>query len=120
MPKLYFSREFREIVVGSEAAEAGTDLRKLAAEHGIDIYAGLDKLLNCRGRGLCGTCKVRVKPQEVLSEKTAAEIAKIPATDPTVRLACQTFVFGDCEVQTFPRPRQGWMEHKCYQHLIEE
>ena len=115
MPKLYFSREFKEI----EAPE-GRDLRTIAAEQGLQIYAGLHQLLNCRGRGLCGTCKVRVKPQELLSPKTGAEIAKLPQTDPTVRLACQTFVYGDCEVQTFPRPRQGWMEHKCYQHLIEE
>ena len=115
MPKLYFSREFKEIEVPE-----GHDLRKLAAEHGIDLYAGLDKLLNCRGRGLCGTCKVRVKPQSAVSEKTPAEVAKLPATDDTVRLACQTFAFGDCEVQTFPRARQGWMEHRCYQHLLEE
>ena len=57
MPKLYFSREFKEI----EVAE-GQDLRTIAAEHKIPIYAGLAQFLNCRGRGLCGTCKVRVKP----------------------------------------------------------
>src|SRR5262245_57952176 len=99
MPKIYFSREFKEI----EAPE-GANLRELAAEQGIQIYAGLNQYLNCRGKGLCGTCKVRVKPQEVCSERTAAEVRKLPATDPTVRLGCQTFVFGDCEVQTFPRP----------------
>jgi ferredoxin len=115
MPKLYFSREFKEI----EVAE-GQDLRTIAAEHKIPIYAGLAQFLNCRGRGLCGTCKVRVKPQQVLSERTKAEIAKLPQTDPTIRLGCQTYVYGNCEVQTYPRPRQGWMEHKCYQHLIEE
>ena len=115
MPKLYFSREFKEIEVPE-----GHDLRSLGIEHGIQLYAGLNLLLNCRGKGLCGTCKVRVKPQEVLSAKTGAEIAKLPATDATVRLACQTFIYGDCEVQTFPRPRQGWMDHKVYQHLIEE
>lgn len=115
MPKIYFSREFKEI-----DAEEARDLRKIAAENGIQIYAGLNQLLNCRGRGLCGTCKVRVKPQEVLSPRTKAELAKLPQTDPTLRLACQTFVYGKCEVQTFPRPRQGWMEHKVYQHLIEE
>ena len=120
MPKIYFSREFKEVEVSPGPDGAPRDLRALAAEQGIEIYAGMAKLLNCRGRGLCGTCKVRVKPQEVLSPKTTAEVAKLPATDPTVRLACQTFVFGDCEVQTYPRPRQGWMEHKVYQHLIEE
>jgi len=115
MPKLYFSREFKEI----EVAE-GQNLRLVAADHGLQIYAGLQQFLNCRGRGLCGTCKVRVKPQNVLSERTPAEISKLPQTDDTVRLACQTFVYGDCEIQTFPRPRQGWMQHKVYQHLIEE
>ena len=115
MPKIYFSREFKEI----ETTE-GQDLRTIAAQNGIPIYAGLQQLLNCRGRKLCGTCKVRVKPQEILSARTKAEIAKLPQTDPTVRLACQTFVYSKCEVQTFPRPRQGWMEHKVYQHLIEE
>lgn len=115
MPKLYFSREFKDVQVPE-----GRDLRTIAAEHGIQIYGGLNQYLNCRGRGLCGTCKVRVKPQDVLSAKTKAEEAKLPQTDPTVRLACQTFVFGDCEVQSFPRPRQGWMEHKAYSHLIEE
>ena len=115
MPKIYFSREFKEIEVPE-----GQDLRNIALQHGIPIYAGIQSLLNCRGRGLCGTCKVRVKPQNVLSEKTAPEVAKLPQTDPTIRLACQTFVYGNCEVQTYPRPRQGWMEHKVYQHLIEE
>lgn len=115
MPKLYFSREFKEFQVAE-----GQDLRTVAIEQGVQLYAGMHQLLNCRGKGLCGTCKVRVKPQDVCSEKTGAEIAKLPATDATVRLACQTFVYGDCEVQTFPRPRQGWMEHKAYQHLIEE
>lgn len=115
MPKLYYSREFKEIT-----ADEGRDLRTIAAENGIQIYGGLHQLLNCRGRGLCGTCKVRVKPQSVCSPRTGAELAKLPQTDDTVRLACQVFVFGDAEVQTFPRPRQGWMEHKVYQHLVEE
>jgi hypothetical protein len=63
---------------------------------------------------------VRIRNQDVLSEKTGAEKLQIPATDPTVRLACQTFVFADTEVQTFPRVRGAWMDHACYQHLIEE
>ena len=56
----------------------------------------------------------------MLSERTKAEIAKLLQTDPMIRLGCQTYVYGNCEVQTYSRPRQGWMEHKCYQHLIEE
>jgi ferredoxin len=115
MAKIYFKREHHEA-----QADGETDLRRVAQEAGVEIYGGLDRVLNCRGRGLCGTCKVRVPQQEVLSERTRAEKSKIPVSDPTVRLACQAFAFDDCDVQTFPRVRQSWMEHKCYQHLVEE
>ncbi len=115
MPKVYFQREFKEV----ETAE-GRDLRTIALENGIELYPGLFKYLNCRGRGLCGTCRVRVRQQDLLSPRTRAETAKLPETDPTLRLACQTACYGDVDVQTFPRPRQGWMEHPCYQHLIED
>ncbi len=115
MAKIYFSREFREVEV-----EEGEDLRSIALRHGINLYPGMLKYLNCRGRGFCGTCRVRVHNQEVASEPTKVEKAKIPQTDPSVRLACQCFVYGDCEVQSFPRVKQGWMQHKVYQHLVEE
>ena len=115
MPKLYFKREHVEV-----EAPADKDLRSVALENNVQLYPGIQKYLNCRGRGLCGTCKVRVSSQDVVSERTAAEKAKIPASDPTVRLACQTFAFGDCDVVSFPRVRQSWMDHSCYQHLIEE
>lgn len=115
MPKVYFKREFKEVEV-----EAGTDLRSVARDHGIELYAGMARVVNCRGRGLCGTCKVRVYQPDAVSPHTSAEELKIPATDRRVRLACQCLVQGDVEVLSFPRVRQGWMEHACYQHLIEE
>ena len=115
MPKIYFHREFAEV-----ECEDGVDLRTVALDHGIDLYPGLLKYLNCRGKGLCGTCRVRVVQQDRLSDKTRAERTRIPETDPTVRLACQTAPYGDVDVQTFPRVRQGWMQHQCYQHLVEE
>lgn len=115
MPKLYFSNEHQEVEASSDV-----DLRRVAIENGVELYPGVQKFLNCRGRGHCGTCKVRVRNQAALSVKTGAETSKIPQTDPTVRLACQTFAFEDCEVQTFPRVRQSWMDHACYQHLIQE
>jgi len=116
MAKIYFSREFKDVEIEPGAA----DLRTVAAREGVEIYRGLHKYLNCRGRGLCGTCLVRVEEQDVLSERTGAELRKIPATDPTARLACQTYAYGDCTVKTYPRVRQGWMEHKVYQHLAED
>ena len=115
MSRIYFNREHQEVEGNDQL-----DLREIALENGVELYSGLHRLLNCRGRGLCGTCKVRVTPQSVLSEATKAETMKIPATDETVRLACQTFAFDNCEVRTFPRVRQAWMDHPCYQHLVEE
>ena len=115
MPRIYLKRDFKEIDIDAER-----DLRRNLMDHEVELYSGLHKYLNCRGRGLCGTCLVRVDNQDVLSERTPPEKAKIPATDDKVRLACQVHVYAKCSVQTFPRVRQGWMDHKVYQHLIEE
>ena len=38
----------------------GANLRKEALKAGIDVYAGLDKVLHCPGLGMCTTCKVRI------------------------------------------------------------
>ena len=39
-------------------------------ENKIDLYAFPDSLLNCHGRGLCGTCRVQVDDHRALSERT--------------------------------------------------
>jgi ferredoxin len=56
MPKVVFVNEKKEIEVPE-----GANLRLEARKAGIEIYKGLDRFLNCRGLGLCGTCKVLVK-----------------------------------------------------------
>ena len=56
MPKVTFVKEKTEIEV-----PAGANLRQEARKAGIEVYKGLEKYLNCRGLGLCGTCKVLVK-----------------------------------------------------------
>ena len=97
--------------------EPGANLRKAARDHGIAIYGGLDKYLNCRGMGLCGTCKVHVKEgMENLSPPSLMErinmsmhpmtiMAKI-GHEEELRLACQVKVNGDCTIET--RPRFNW------------
>ena len=106
MPKVVLVNEKKEIEV-----EQGANLRKAARAQGIEIYKGLAKALNCRGFGLCGTCRVYVKRgMENLTPKTLAEWINInfhPMTmmaaighENELRLACQVCVNGDCTIET--------------------
>src|SRR5215831_17553497 len=108
MPKIVFVNEKKEIEVPE-----GANLRQEAIKAGIQVYKGLHKYLNCRGLGLCGTCKVLVKKgMENLSPKTLRERFNLnfhPLTmlaalgnEDEIRLACQVRVNGDCEVETTP------------------
>jgi ferredoxin len=56
MPKVVFVKEKQEIEVPE-----GANLREAARSAGVQVYRGLDRYLNCRGLGLCGTCRVLVK-----------------------------------------------------------
>src|SRR5438128_800846 len=40
---------------------AGTNLRIALRQADVQVYSSVDKYLNCRGLGLCGTCAVLVK-----------------------------------------------------------
>ncbi len=73
-------------------------------------------LINCHGSGQCGTCRVQiVKGMENTSPMGKLEKFRFhnPLPDPlpclafignedTMRLACQTLVNGDIEVETAP------------------
>jgi ferredoxin len=45
-------------------ARRGRNLRELLLEHGCSPYTAATRRLNCGGRGLCGTCGVRVEAGE--------------------------------------------------------
>lgn len=108
MPRVTFINEKQEIEV-----PAGSNLREEARKAGIALYWGADRLFNCRGLGLCGTCKVLVKKgMDNLSPRTLRErfnlnlhprslLAAIGHED-EMRLACQVQVNGDCSVETQP------------------
>ena len=108
MPKVEFVNEKKVI----EVPEGG-NLREEARKAGIEIYKNLDRYLNCRGLGLCGTCRVLVKKgKENLSPPTFLErfnlnfhpftmLARIGHED-EMRLACQARVTGDCAIETHP------------------
>jgi ferredoxin len=118
MPLVKFIKENREIEV-----PCGANLRREAIRAGINTHqgvngfgAGINKYLNCHGFGQCGTCRVRItKGMENTNPKGILETIRFhnPLPDPlpclayignedTMRLACQTKVLGDIEVETGP------------------
>ena len=119
MPKVEFINLKKEIEV-----PIGANLRQEAIKAGIPVYKGLHRYLNCRGNGLCGTCKVLVKKgMENLNPKTVMEkfnfathplsmLARIGHED-EMRLACQVQVNGDCTVET--RPPLNWSGENFWQ-----
>lgn len=118
MPIIKFIKEKKEIEVPH-----GANLRNAAIDAGINLHqgingfgAGANRYLNCRGLGQCGTCRVLItKGMENASSMGVMEKVKfrVPFPDPlaalayvgheqTMRLACQTRVNGDIEVETGP------------------
>ena len=127
MPVVKFIKEKKEIEVPE-----GANLRKEALKADVNPHsllngmgAGISRaILNCHGFGQCGTCRVRItKGMENTSPMGIVEKTRFrfpiptPITpgglDPlpclafvgnedTMRLACQTLVYGDIEVETAP------------------
>jgi len=81
----------------------GSNLRKVLLEHGVELYNGNAKIINCMGIGTCGTCAVQVEGE--FSEPNWKDKARrsLPPHSPTAnrRLACQTKVLGDVKVRKF-------------------
>ncbi len=117
MPKVTFVRERKTV-----ECEEGANLREVALSHGIEVYRGVHRYLNCRGHGLCGKCAVVVHSgSENLSPPTVIERARIAlmpflpiGREGKLRLACQTKVLGDVEVETKPGlqpvPNEFWLK----------
>ena len=71
-------------------------LRDVALGEKVELYQGMNKLLNCGGIGNCGTCTLRVtEGAELLSERTDAEKRKLKGKPVDWRMACQCLVGGD-------------------------
>jgi ferredoxin len=127
MPVIKFIKEKKEIEVPE-----GANLRKEALKASVNPHSLLNGfgakfsryVANCHGWGQCGTCRVRItKGMENTSPMGLVEKTRFrcpvptPITpgglDPlpclafvgnedTMRLACQTRVYGDIEVETAP------------------
>lgn len=94
MPIIHFVNEDQKVKVNS-----GYNLRKAAKQNGIQVYKGKDKILNCHGLGLCGTCVVEVETEgsEHLSTKRSSEqqvLQKKKRDGDGRRLSCQCNVYG--------------------------
>ncbi len=108
MPKVVIANEKKEIEVPE-----GANLRQELMKAGVQVYGTVERYLNCRGLGLCGTCKVYVKKgMENLGPTTFMErfnfnlhpltmLAHIGHED-EMRLSCQVTVTGDCMIETHP------------------
>lgn len=109
MPKVTFVNE----KVTAEAQE-GEDIRNVARKSGVQLYSGPHKVVNCMGLGACCSCNVIVKEgSDNCSKKGIFErlnkwinpllgLKLLSNPDKDVRLACQTQVQGDVEVETHP------------------
>ena|SRR5436190_12204478 len=100
MPIVFFEREGKTL-----RTNAGWNLRKLAKANGIHIYKGIYRIFNCRGQGLCGTCKVEVFAGRDgdLNPRTAMEENRLNGfSNPNLRLSCQVVVQGNLRVKTQP------------------
>ena len=101
MPTVYFEAENRKVNVPE-----GTSLRKAAHQAGVSVYGSVNKYLNCRGFGLCGTDRITVGPAECLTRQTFREKLML-GENAKERLACQVKVKGDVTVNTAPAMSYG-------------
>jgi ferredoxin len=117
MPTIKFINEKKTIEV-----EPGANLRKAAQQEGVSLYPGIHQYVNCMGWGSCASCRVHItKGVENTNRKGLKERLRLllgPLTffgrighEKDLRLACQTRVNGDIEVETKP-PVVDWHGEK--------
>lgn len=94
----------------------GTNLRKLLLKNGLPPYQGIDAILNCRGNGLCGTCRVEVVDGKGAPAMTALEESALVSLMPVygrqvpknTRLSCRIDVTKDISIKTHPVVTTDW------------
>ena len=98
MPKLFFVNENKKFNV-----DTGVNLRKASIDGDVGIYSNIfKKLFNCRGKGMCGTCLVRIESDELesLNEVEKKKLKKKLLEDLNLRLACQLTINNDLKIYT--------------------
>ncbi len=97
MLEVTFEKQNRTLKV-----EPGANLREAAIAAKLGIYAHIFKLLNCRGRGLCATCRVEIVSGQApeRNEVENKNLARALKKNPNLRLACQIPVKDNLVVRT--------------------
>lgn len=97
--------EFEEANVTATARE-GEKIRKIASKNKVSVYGGPNKLLNCRGFGLCGSDRIKVDPKDCVTPMTWKE--KLHFDEKSgLRLACQANLVNDAKVSIAPALEYG-------------
>lgn len=93
MPKVHFAGR-------SVECPQGANLRMVLLRARLPLYTKVAEALHCRGRGVCGTCAVRIEgPVSAPSEAELRRLRLPPhRADAGLRLACQCSVLGDVTV----------------------
>ena len=83
-------------------AEKGETIREAAIRNKLSIYPHIFKILNCRGRGLCHACAVKIisGKSEPKNEIENQQLAKKLKKNPDLRLACQVKVSDNMTIET--------------------
>ena len=72
---------------------------------GIDVYRGTTAWTNCAGHQMCGTCIVDVVGGAAATNRKSNDeegTLNLQGCEPSCRLSCVTFVYGDVEVRVRP------------------
>ena len=81
----------------------GANLRVVMLRARLPLYTRVAEAVHCRGRGVCGTCAVKVEGP--VSEPTLDEVRRLRLPphrpDSGLRLACQCAVLGDVTVTKY-------------------
>ncbi len=94
MLEIRFEKQNRTLKV-----EPGANLREAAIANKLSIYPHVLKILNCRGRGLCTSCKVEIVSGNV-APRNDIEREKLKKRRKSIRLACQVTVEDNLVVRT--------------------
>ena len=80
-------------------------------DNGIDVYRGTTAWTNCAGHQMCGTCIVDLTDGEALTNRKSNDedaTLNLQGCDPSCRLSCVTFVYGDVDVTVRPDREGGF------------
>ena len=97
MLELQFIKQNRTIT-----ADQGETIREAAIRNKLSIYPHVFKILNCRGRGLCHSCAIKIVSgnAEPKNEIENQQLAKKLKKNSELRLARQVKVSDNMTIET--------------------